>query len=137
MSELDQLSEAQKEMATKMISDDKGFHSTYLLANIPFDSMMSETDIGTIAVSECAMAEISDSASNYTIKVWLSEEQKCWFFLFTTGTDEIRGVLHFNTLYNARGVVSFAFLNNNQDNYLTAEQIKQNIAYSNILVMRK
>lgn len=137
MNELDQLSEAQKEVAKKIIADDKGFHSTYLLANIPFDSMMSETDIGTVVVSECAMAEISDSSSSYTIKVWLSEEQKCWFFLFTTGTDEIRGVLHFNTLYNARGLISFAFLNNNQNDFLTAEQIKQNIAYSNILVMRK
>lgn len=145
--ELNQLSERQKNYAVDAIASDNGFHNTYLLSMAPFIAMISETDSGSIVVSQSAMAEVSDSASSYTIRVWRSDEQKCWFFLVITGTDEIRGVLHFNTIYNAKGETSIMFLNDAEmelPEEVTEEtksewvkKITQNIAYSNILVMRK
>lgn len=132
---MDELSELQQKVVREIIKNDNGFHASFSTAEYPLYNMLSDSEDGLTIVSECGMAEISDSAINLTLKVWLSREQKCWFFKMITKDNEINGVVHFNTIYNSKGTVSFAFLN---DSVLdSVDDITRAIAYSTIFVMRK
>lgn len=135
MDGLEQYSDFQIETIEKIIEDDKGFHTSYDIADYPFAGMFSDTDDGSVVVSECAMAEISNNSNSYTIKVWKSESVGEWFFLIVFGDEEYRGILHYNTVYNSKGETAFVFLNNSELD--TLKGITMSLPYTNILVMRK
>lgn len=135
MEGLEGYSDTQKQIIETIVERDNKFHKNVFVSDAPFSGIFQDNDDGTTTVSGSILAEVSNSDINISIRIWRSEESKLWFFYVQTGNDEIRGILHFNTIYNARGEISFAFLSDsNSDDF---DGINTALGYSNFLLMRK
>ena len=133
MAEISDYSTMQQNIIREIVSNDKGFHSSYMIADSPFYSMLEELDNGQTAVKENVSCSLSTGATSYELQLFRSNEQNCWFFCLKYLGEEIRGVVHYNTVYNTMGEISFAILNDNIDD----ADISLSLPYSNILVLRK
>lgn len=135
MAELTDYSNIQAKAISEIVKNDAGFHTEFYVADLPLESSLSDTDDGTTFVQTDFEADITLSSLTYTIQMNKSNEQKCWFFTVTSDDEVVQGVLHFNTIYNSKGLFSFAFLNDSQvDDF---DGITLGIPYCNFFLMRK
>ena len=133
MAELSDYSSTQQKVIKEIVSNDKGFHSTYMIADMPFYGMLEELDNGELSVKRNISCPLSTGSTDYDLQLFYSKEQSCWFFVLSNLSDEIRGIVHYNTEYNAMGELAFAILNDNVND----EDISASLPYSNVLVLRK
>lgn len=133
--DLQGFSDVQSKVITDIFDGDKGFHTNWLVADTPFSGMAYETEEGVVDVQKCAEASVSDSSGEYRIQLYFSDERNCWFFTVFTADDSFSGVLHFNTLYNAKGMFSFVFLNDSVD--AATKTITMALPFSNFLLLRR
>lgn len=106
-----------------------------MISDIPLIDIISYADNDMQNIARNASVNLSSFGKNYTLTVNYSEQQKCWFFTLSYAEDEVRGIIHFNTLYRAKAPVSFAFINDTSSDEINS--ISQSLAYSNILIMEK
>lgn len=135
MAELSDFSDIQAKAISEIVKNDAGFHTEFYVADLPFESSLSDADDGTTFVQTDFEADITLSSLTYTIQMNKSNEQKCWFFTVTSDDEVVQGVLHFNTIYNSKGLFSFAFLNDSQ--VYDFDGITLGIPYCNFFLMRK
>ncbi len=133
MANITDYSQIQQKIIKEIVTNDNGFHTTYMMADMPLYAMLEELDNGEFAVKEDIICSMSSGGSTISFKLWYSQEQKCWYYTLTNLGEEIRGIVHYNTVYNAKGEVAFAILNDNSDD----GDIRNSLPYSNVLVMRK
>lgn len=132
MADISDYSTLQQKVIREIIENDRGFHSSYLTADMPFFGMLDETDNGQTIVKSDIIAPLSTDGADYNLRLYYSTEQKCWFYLFSYLGEEIRGIVHYNTLFNSMGELSFAILNDNVND----TDLSVSLPYSNILVLR-
>lgn len=135
MAEITEYSNTQANAIREIIGGDAGFHTDFYVADFPFSAMLSDTENGGTTIQPNCEADITLSALTYTVKLNRSDERKCWFFTVTQGDEQIQGIVHFNVIYNAKGLFSFAFLNDSQNDGFA--DVSLNLPYSNFFVMRK
>ena len=135
MANISDYSSTQQEIIKNIVNGDKGFHSSIMICDIPLIDMLSYADNDMQNISRNVSVNLSSFGRNYTLTLNYSENQKCWFFILSYSENEIRGVVHFNTVYNANAPVSFAFINDTSSDELNS--VCQSLAYSNILIMEK
>lgn len=133
MADLSEYTEFQQETIKEILENDKGFHNSYMVANAPFYNMLGELESGELDVRKNVSCSLSTGTTDYDLQIFYSSEQNCWFYSMTYLGDEIRGVVHYNTVFNAMGEIAFAILNDNSDD----KDLTASIPYSNVLVMRK
>lgn len=133
MSDISNYSTLQQKVIREVVENDEGFHSTYMIADIPFYGMIEELEDGSVGIKRHVSCPLSSSNTEYELQLDFSEEQNCWFYVLKYLGEEVRGVVHYNTLCNSLGELSFVILNDNlEDKDLTAS-----LPYSNVLVLRK
>lgn len=135
LSSVEGFSETEKSVMAEMVSGDKGFHSQAFASELPFYGMMSSDSEGFITISDSADVSIGEDGVEFNVSLKKSKDEDCWFFTVTFGDDEFDGVLRFNTIYNAKGIFSFAFINDNQGG--TLESITQSLPYTTFFMMLK
>jgi hypothetical protein len=133
MADITDYSESQQKIIKEIISNDNGFHTSYMIADLPLYGMLEETDNGKYAIKKNVMSSLGTSGSDYTLNLWYSVEQKCWFYNLSGLSGDVRGVVHYNTVFNAMGELAFVILNDN----ITDTELTNSLPYSNVLVMRK
>lgn len=133
MADVTDYSESQQKVIKEIISNDKGFHTSYMIADLPFYGMLEETENGQYAIKKNVMSSLGTSGSDYTLNLWYSVEQKCWFYNLSSLSGDVSGIVHYNTVFNAMGELAFAILNDN----ITDTELTNSLPYSNVLVMRK
>ena len=133
MADVTDYSESQQKVIKEIISNDKGFHTSYMIADLPFYGMLEETENGQYAIKKNVMSSLGTSGSDYTLNLWYSVEQKCWFYNLSSLNGDVSGIVHYNTVFNAMGELAFAILNDN----ITDTELTNSLPYSNVLVMRK
>ena len=133
MSDITEYSTLQQKVIREIVKNDNGFHSSYMIADLPFYEMLEELDNGQTSVKTNVSCPLSTESMNYELQLNYSEERKSWFYLLKYLGEEVRGVVHYNTVFNSMGELSFVILNDNiEDKDLTAS-----IPYSNVLILRK
>ena len=135
MAELTDYSETQQKVIKEVIENDNGFHTGIYIAEQPLYDMISENDDGTIVTKQYVDSPLSLGSESYDLSVRYSQEQKCWFFTLAYGIDTFSGVVHFNTVYNPKGLVAFVILNDNPSDVV--EDISIALPFSNVLLLRK
>lgn len=135
MADLSNYSATQQEVIKKIVENDNGFHSSIMISDIPLIDIISYADNDMQNIARNASVNLSSFGKNYTLTVNYSEMQKCWFFVLSYAENEVRGIIHFNTLYQEKAPVSFAFINDTSSDEINS--ISQSLAYSNILIMEK
>lgn len=133
MIDLSDYSTTQQKVITEIVECDKKFHTNYMIADIPFYNMLGELENGELDVKRNVSCALSTGNTDYELQVFYSTEQNCWFYKFSYLGDELRGIVHYNTLYNAMGEIAFAILNDNVND----TDLSASIPYSNVLVLRK
>lgn len=133
MADITEYSEIQQDVIKEIVANDKGFHNSYLIANMPFYGMLSETDNGEMTVKKNISCSLSTGSSDYELQIFYSEEQECWFYCLYNLGEEIRGVVHYNSIFNAMGELSFVILNDN----VSDTDLSASLPYSNVLILRK
>lgn len=133
MADLSEYTEFQQKTIKDIVENDKGFHNSYMIADVPFYSMLGELESGELEVRKNVSSSLSTGTTDYELQIFYSSEQNCWFYKMTYLGEEIRGVVHYNTVFNAMGEIAFVILNDNTDD----EDLTASIPYSNVLVMRK
>lgn len=133
MADISEYTTIQQGVIKEIISNDNGFHTEYSIANIPFYGMLKELENGQLGITKNVSSSLSLGSTDYNLQISYSEEQNCWFYNFSYSGEEIRGVIHYNTVFNSMGNIAFAILNDNvNDNDLSSS-----LPYSNVLVLRK
>lgn len=133
MADLSEYSTSQQKVIREIVHNDKGFHSTYLIADYPFYGMLGETDNGVSVVKEDVTCSLGTGSTDYTLRIFYSKEQNCWFYELTNLGDVIRGIVRYNTIVNAKSEFAFAILNDN----VSDTDLSMSLPYSNVLVLRK
>ena len=133
MADLSDYSEFQQGVMNEVVANDRGFHSTFMIADVPFYGMLEELEDGTTDVKKDVECSLSTGASDITLQLHYSEEQKCWFYTMSYLGDEVRGIVHYNTLLNSMGELSFMFLNDN----VSDTDLSLSLPYTNVFVMEK
>lgn len=133
MADLSDYTTFQQKVMTDIVSYDKGFHTSFMIADNPFYGMMEVLDNGETAISKSVSCSLNTGGTDYTLELHYSEEQKCWFYLFAYSGEEIRGIVHYNTVLNAKGELAFVILNDSTED----ADITLSLPYSNIFVMRR
>ena len=133
MANISEYSTAQQKVIKEIVSNDRGFHSSYLIADAPFYGMLGELENGELTVKKNVSCSLTTGGSNYELQIFFSEEQNCWFYTLNNLGEEIRGIVHYNTICNAMGEISFAILNDN----VSDTDLSASLPYSNVLVLRK
>ena len=133
MADLSEYTTTQQKVIKEIISNDKGFHRSYLIANMPFYGMLGELDNGEMTVKRNVSCSLSTGSSDYELQIFYSEEQQCWFYSLINLGEEIRGIIHYNTVFNAMGKISFVILNDN----VSDTDLSVSLPYSNVLLLRK
>lgn len=133
MADITEYSDIQQNIIKEIVAIDRGLHTTYLISDLPLYAMLEQTDNGKVVVKEDVSCSLSTGGSDYSLRLWYSSEQKCWFYTLTYLGEEINGIVHYNTVLNAMGEIAFAILNDNTSD----SDLSNSLPYSNILVMRK
>lgn len=133
MADLSEYSTTQQKVIKEVITNDKGFHSAYMIADAPFYGMVGEADNGQQVIKKNIECSLSTGNTNYDLNIYYSVEEECWFYKLSYLADEVHGIIHYNTVNNAKGLIAFVVLNDNvNDTDITAS-----LPYSNVLVMGK
>lgn len=132
MAELSDYSAVQQKVIKEIINNDRGFHTDIRIADYPFSEMLIDTDNDGVSVTQDATIPVDDGEVEYNLNIRYSEEQKVWFFTLFTPDDEVNGIVHYNTIYNAKGVIAFVILNDNIESDMV-----HSLPYSNLLILRK
>ena len=133
MADITEYTTAQQKVIKEIVEADNGFHTNFMIANAPFYDMLGELESGELSVRQNISCSLSTGATDYDLQIFYSTEQECWYYKLTYLGEELRGIIHYNTVFNAMGELAFAILNDNVDDTgLTAS-----LPYSNVLVMRK
>ena len=135
MAELTEYSYTQQKVIKEVVANDNGFHTGIYIAEQPLYDMISQNDDGTNVTKLNVDSPLSLGSETYDLNVRFSQEQNCWFFTVTYGTETFSGIVHFNTVYNAKGLVSIVILNDNTSD--NTEDISIALPFSNVLVLRK
>lgn len=114
---------------------DDGFHSQIMVSDVPFYEMLESDSNGVLYTEDNVIASMESGGMEFTAELKKSTEMKCWFFKVKFGSDEFDGVVRFNTLYNAKGPFSFAFLNDTE--LSDFDDVTQALPYSSFLAMVK
>ena len=133
MADLSEYTTTQQKVIREIAEADKGFHSTFLIADTPFYGMAEESDSGEQVTKKNIECSLIVGNTSYTLNIFYSSEQDCWFYKFAYLGEEIRGIVHYNTILNARGETAFAILNDNVDD----SELTASLPYSNVLVLGK
>lgn len=133
MADLSEYTTAQQKVIKEIVTNDNGFHTVYMIANMPFYNMLEELDNGQMGVKKNVSSSLSTDSSNYELQLFYSEEQECWFYNLKYLGEEIRGIVHYNTVFNATGEIAFAILNDN----VIDRELTSSLPYSNVLLLRK
>lgn len=133
MSDISEYTPAQQKVIKEIVANDRGFHTTYMIADLPFYGMMGEADNGEMVVKKNVQCSLSAGSTDYELNIFYCVEEDCWFYNLTYLGEEVRGIIHYNTVFNARGELSFAILNDN----INDKDITSSLPYSNVLIMRK
>lgn len=133
MSDVSEYSTIQQEVIKEVVKNDKGFHSSYMIAEMPFYEMLVELDNGQTSIRKSVSCPLCTESVDYSLQLNYSDEQKCWFYELKYLGEEIRGVVHYNTVLNAMGELSFVILNDNVDD----KDLSVSLPYSNVFVLRK
>lgn len=133
MADISEYSTAQQKVIKEIVANDKNFHNTYMMADSPFYSMLEELDNGQMDIKQNVSASLSTGASDYELQINYSREQECWFYTLKSLGEEVRGVVHYNTVCNAMGEIAFAILNDN----VSDKDLSRSLPYSNVLILRK
>lgn len=135
MAELAEYSNIQSETMQDIVNNDNGFHNTFMVADNPLYEMLQENEKGLTFTQGSATVSLTFGSSALTLNVRHSNEQKCWFFSVSFGNDKYNGIVHFNTIYNPKGKMSFAFLSDSNSDDI--ESVTRLLPYINFFVMRK
>jgi len=133
MADLSEYSTSQQKVIKEIVANDNGFHTTFLIADTPFYGMLNELDNGEITVKKNVSCSLNTGSTDYELQIFYSKEQACWFYVLKNLSEEIRGIIHYNTLFNAMGELAFAILNDN----INDTDLSMSMPYSNVLVLRK
>lgn len=133
MEDLSEYTASQQKVIREVVANDKGFHNSYLIADMPFYGMLGELESGELDVKKNVSCSLSTGSSDYELQIFYSEEQNCWFYSLYNLGEEVRGVIHYNTVVNAMGEIAFVILNDNVDD----KDLSASLPYSNVLVLRK
>lgn len=133
MADITEYSEIQQKVIAEIVAIDKGLHTTYLISDLPLYAMFELLDNGETTVKKDVSCSLSTGGSDYTLRLWFSTEQNCWFYTLSYLGEEINGIVHYNTVLNAMGEIAFAILNDNTSD----TDLSNSLPYSNILVLRK
>lgn len=133
MADLSEYSTLQQKVISEVVKNDNGFHSTYMIADNPFYEMLIELENGQMSVMTNVSCPLSTESTDYTLNLYYSEEQKNWFYELKYLGEEVRGIVHYNTVFNSMGELSFVILNDNVDD----KDITVSLPYSNVLILRK
>ena len=135
MADITEYSNAQANMMREIVRNDGGFHTSFSISDTPFMEMQRVSGDGMTFTDASATVSLVTDGGTARIDLRHSDERRCWFFTFTEGLEEIKGIIHFNTVYNAKGFVAFAFMN---DSGLDDDDsITRLLPYTNFFVMRK
>lgn len=133
MADISEYSTLQQKVIKEIVENDKGFHSSYMIADMPFYEMLEELDNGQTSVKTNVSCPLSTESTDYDLQLNYSEEQKCWFYTLKFLGEEVRGIVHYNTVFNSMGELSFVILNDNVDDF----DMTASLPYSNVLILRK
>ena len=133
MADITDYSTEQQKVIKQIVANDKGFHKSVMIADMPFYGMLDQKDNGEYAIKKNVACPLSTGGTDYELQIFYSEEQSCWFYVMKSLGEEVRGVVHYNTIFNAMGEVSFVILNDNVDD----EDMTASLPYSNVLVLGK
>lgn len=133
MSDISEYSTTQQKVIKEIITNDNGFHSSYMIADMPFYGMLTELENGQTSVRSNVTCPLSTGSVDYELQLFYSSERSCWFYVMSNSDDEIRGIVRYNTVVNAKGELAFVILNDNED----TEDISPSLPYSNVLILRK
>lgn len=125
----------QADTMKEVVKNDNGFHTSFFIADVPFSEMAQINADGKTFTLASATVSLMVSGGTARIDLRHSEEQKCWFFTVAIGTEEIKGIVHFNTVYNAKGLHSFVFLNETELD--DDASITRLLPYANFFIMEK
>lgn len=135
MASVTEYSAIQEKTMREIVKNDNKFHSSYYISDIPFAEMLQTSSDGLAFTIASATVTLVVPGGTARIDLRHSEEQKCWFFTVVIGAEEIKGIVHFNTVYNAKGIAAFSFLN---DTTLDDDDsITRQLPYANFFIMEK
>lgn len=135
MANVTEYSEIQQQAMRKIVKNDNNFHTSYYIADVPFAEMLQTNADGITFTIASATVSLVVPGGTAKIDLRHSDEQKCWFFTAEIGGEEIKGIVHFNTAYNAKGLNTIVFLNETALD--DDESITRLLPYSNIFIMGK
>lgn len=135
MASVTDYSDIQAKAMTEAYKNDNGFHTIFYASDLPFSEMLQVNSDGMSFTNASSTVTLVVPGGTARIDLRHSEEQKCWFFTIEYGGEETKGIVHFNTLYNAKGMHSFMFLNDS--NLDDDESITRLLPYSNFFIMVK
>lgn len=135
MAEITEYTDTQANMMKEMVRNDNGFHTSFSISDMPFMEMQRVDGDGMTITDASSTVSLVTDGGTARVDLRHSDERKCWFFTFSDGSEEIKGIVHFNTVYNAKGIVAFAFMNDS--NLDDDASITRFLPYSNFFVMRK
>ena len=109
MSDISEYSTTQQKVIKEIVTNDNGFHSSYMIADMPFYGMLTELENGQISVRSNVTCPLSTGSVDYELQLFYSSERSCWFYVMSNSDDEIRGIVRYNTVVNAKGELAGAF----------------------------
>lgn len=133
MADLSEYTTSQQKTIKEIVANDRGFHPNVMIADLPFYNMLDELENGQLVVKQNVTCSLSTGSLDYDLQIYYSSEQDCWFFKLSKQGEEVRGIVHYNTIYNAMGEVAFAILNDN----VSDTDMSASLPYSNVLILRK
>lgn len=133
MADLSEYSTAQQKVIKELVKNDRGFHNSFMIADMPFYGMLEEMENGETTVSTDISCSLNSGGTDITLYLHYSTEQNCWFYTMNYLGEEIRGIVHYNTLFNSMGELAFAILNDN----VSDTDLSLSLPYSNVFIMRK
>ena len=135
MAELTDYSEKQRSVMQEIVARDRGFHTSYFVADLPLAGMLMEDGGSSTMISKSGEASIYGDIGSFNLKLYWSEDAQKWFFTFSSDTNSFTGILHFNTIYQAMGETAFCFLSDSDETRQT--EIGMSIPFTNLFIMRK
>lgn len=133
MADITDYTTTQQKVISEIIKNDNNFHTDVLIADLPFYGMLDEYSNSEVAIKNNVISPLSTGTVDYELQIFYSNKQKCWFYKLSSLGEEIRGVVHYNTVFNAKGEIAFAILNDNVND----TDITSSLPYSNVLILRK
>lgn len=128
-------SDREKEVITEIATNDNGFHSQAFTSELPFYGMLKQDEDGYTSIEDEVNVSVGSDAVDFQINLERSNNNVCWFFTLKFGEEQFDGIVRFNSVYNAKGTYSFAFVNDNDGK--TFDDITKSLPYTTFFAMVK